>query len=186
MQNKWVMGLVVPLIVAGFSAVASWRIAINTTEQSLARSIHKTNALADNVGYRYFRTLEYVIMKDPNESEKLIYINREAKRGYKRTLEDILKDFRSLVSNPAFTGSGGKAALFADLQVIITGELAQIEKREWPMPTTLRTMCEIYFGTIGTKKLPGLWDGVTQTAVSKREWDLHQIAKKRCDANQKR
>ena len=56
-SQRWITGLLVPLMIALLSAGASWQIAMITVRQTISREVLEGEAVFNNVGYRYFHAV---------------------------------------------------------------------------------------------------------------------------------
>ena len=140
--QKWITGLVVPLMIAMLSAGVSWQIAMITVRQTISREALEGAAVFNNVGYRYFYAI-YSMFDQASASEDgpvPLVDNDTSWKGYRAILSDITDDISWLRRNPAYYEVG--LDIFPYMQnAMITEALGTDKKLN---PTTLLLMCDAF------------------------------------------
>ena len=138
-ELTWVVAVVVPIVVAVLSALASWQIATITIERALDREFLEGTSVFKSVGHRYFAAI-YRLYEQSDTGNYVPVSDDTAWKAYRRILTDMSEDIAWLRRNPSY----GRihADLFPHIQNFLVEESLSVA--EAPNKRTLNAMCQLY------------------------------------------
>lgn len=133
-----ITGVVIPLMIAGLSALISRHIARSATKNTLQDKVAEGTSVFNNIGYRYFGAI--AMAYDHSTGNALD--DPHVWKVYRMIMTDIVEDIRWLRTNPIYAEIVEETTNLPFLQNHLVAEAEGSEAGASPM--VLRLMCEMF------------------------------------------